>query len=56
MMRQLFENSSTILPVAGLLFFFVLFVAAVARAASRGRRAHYDHMAHLPLEREEDAR
>jgi hypothetical protein len=49
MIKELFANAPTLLPVAGMLFFFVLFTVALVRTLSR-RRGHYDAMAELPLE------
>ena len=49
MFQQLLEDS-TLLPVAGMLFFFAVFAAVLLRVLSRKRRRHYDRMSHLPLD------
>lgn len=51
MLKQLLENS-TLLPVAGMLFFVGVFATVLLRVMSRKRRPHYDQMSRLPLEPE----
>lgn len=51
MFKQLLDDS-TLLPVAGMLFFFAVFAAVLIRVMSRKRRQHYDHMSRLPLDSE----
>lgn len=51
MFRDLFENASLLwLPIAAMLLFLAMFLGVLVRVSRRGRRAQYEHMAHLPLE------
>jgi len=57
MWRELFTgNPATALAVLALFFFILVFAAAVIWASSRKRAAHYQRMATLPIETDDEVR
>ena len=54
MFKDLFSDASWLtLPVISMLLFIAIFVAVVVWVFRRPRAAHYRHMSHLPLERDD---